>query len=600
MRSTWGGLRRLRGTVGAALVASAALVAVAGLGGCGDEPLPGDDASQDALGQDLPLADGAADSGTAGDGVTDAGQDLAQPDEGQTDQAQTDEGQTDEGPAPDATPDVSADAQADTAPDDTPPTVVSTTPADGEGGVAIPFVVTVTFSEPMYETMIAAQTVKLFDEYKVEIPMKRELDETGTVLTLTPTLLPEKFAHLSPYRLWITGGILTDLAGNKLAEPFEATFFTEGLPNPSKYAALAAQYAPTIRSRVAPDLGGDTKTQVPVRVNLDGDWDLSNNHSYIFGAISEVTPAVYYAVAETRSHYFLRYMYYFPLNRDGDLVWANGVSGAMVVVQKAQGEQPERPILVTTYYKDKQIEENLAYATTESGIVGPRGESFYRVDGTFDQATLFPGGHYEAFIAPGTHASCLWIIKDAPQPPACYIETSQLATMTMLTMGYTDGTATTVAKVGNKWPASNADMEGSPELIGYELVPLEDELWPRRLMVSDHGLWGADITYQTDPNRPGDGRKIPSKFVDPLTSTDTSYGRPVWAWKWNPAMGGVIGIPQGAMGMDPAWYVWKRHSSVDNDNAFTAWDGQAHTGLSLDYCYLPILDIDQRTEPGCL
>ncbi len=596
MRSTRGGQRRLVwGALGAVLVAG---VGLGGVGGCGDEPLPSEDAANDVVTGDLPLADGVADLTTTDPGVADQQQDQQQ-DQSQADQSQADQSQTDEGPAPDAAEDAQPDAAPDTAPDTTPPTVVSTTPADGEGGVAIPFVVTVTFSEPMYETMIAAQTVKLFDEYDVEIPMKRELDETGTVLTLTPTLLPEKFQHLSPYRVWITGGILTDLAGNKLAEPFEATFYTEGLPDPAPFAALAAKYAPTIRSRVDASQGGTSRVQLPVRVNLDGDWDVSNNQQYLLGAATEIRPAVYYAVAETRSHYFLRYMYYFPLNIDGDVNWGNGVSGAMVVVEKAQGDQPERPILVTTYYKDMQVEENLAYATTESGIVGPHGESYYRVDGTFDQATLFPGGRYEAFIAAGSHASCLWIIKDAPQPPACYIETSELASMTMWTLGYTDGTATPITKVGNKWPKSNADMEGAPEVIGYELVPLEEELWPRRLMVTDHGLWGADITYKADPGRPGDGRKIPSKFVDQLNPTDTSYGRPVWAWKWNPAIGGVIDIPQGAMGMDPAWYVWRRHSSVDDDNVFTAWDGATHTGLSLDYCYHPILDIDERTEPGC-
>jgi len=148
------------------------------------------------------------------------------------------------------------------------------------------------------------------------------------------------------------------------------------------------------------------------------------------------------------------------------------------------------------------------------------------------------------------------------------------------------------------WPMSMADIEGK-EALGYELVSLADTPWPRRLEDGNGQIWGDTYAY-SNPSRPADGMVISSRFVDPVDDISPPYGRPVWAWKYVPSQGEPAGIKQGWLGVDPAFYAHKRHSSVNGDNVFVDWNAEASTGFSLDYCFNALAMIDVReTDPGC-
>jgi hypothetical protein len=546
------------------------------LAACGDEKLPGTDAGADlpvldtANGRDTAVADMAADPGAADPGVVDPGQ---------ADTPPIDTPVADPGPA---------DAGPDLTPDETSPEVVATTPTDQQGGVALPFTITITFSEAIYAATIAPQTVKVFDPKGKEVAGTRTV--AGAVVTFTPAD-PTALVHASPYRVWLTGGIIADLAGNKMLEQFEFSFFTADYSNLAAYETVAKAYSPKIYA-----VTGDMATpqvMVPTRFDADGDWDGSNNREWVLQTTS-VTPAVYYSVVETPSHYFIHYMYFFPwLNHTG-FAHANGAAGAFVLVEKAHTGVSERPVAVTLYYKESLVEENTAFATAESGLYGSKSLDFYGFEASYSQAQLFPDGHYEAYLSPGDHESCLWIRED--QPLQCQLESAQKPFVNKLVLAYTDGTPTVFKKQGTAWPKDMGDITDAPQVLGYELVPLTSSLWPRRGNVGADKVYSAEYKYVAGDARPGNNADLPSSFVDPFDPVDTAFGRPPWAWRFNPASGGgFAGIEQGWIGVDPAWYVWSRHWSVDQDTVIIDYDPSSGAGFAVEYCFNPYLDIDVRT-----
>lgn len=564
----------------------------AALGACGDDSNgagPAEPEGDTSFG----TADGAGDvsgpegdSGTAGDAepAGDAA-DGAEP----ADAA----GDPEDAPAP----------EPELVPDETPPSVVATTPADGESNVGVPFVVSITWSEPVAKNTISTAkngTVKMTDVNGGEVPLTHTVSEDGTVVTVTPNT--DVFLRASPYKVWLSGNIISDLTGkNKMMEPFTFTFFTENYEDMDGYHELAGKYAPAIHADTT-ETGGKPQTRVPTKFDADGDWDGSNNVAYVKSEATKLIPAVYYQVTESWTHYFVHYLYLFPYLRHptADLEHGNGALGAMVVVEKAKGEAPERPVAVTLYWKRKTNEENVTYVTEESGIVGPKGASFYGdVEAALPEATLFPGGRFESWISPD-YESCAWAHEKTGIGADCELTAAKKALMTKLVFAYGGNTPTPVEKGEGGFPTDMSELEGAPASLSYVLVPIVSSLWPRRTLVGDDLVYGDDFSY-SNPGRPGDGSLLPSSFVDAVDPTDSQLGRPVWAWRHNPATGGEFGIGPGLLGVDPAWYLCTRHGSIDGDTAIPKC--AAVTGasaFSVTYCFNAFANVDARgTDPSC-
>jgi hypothetical protein len=485
-------------------------------------------------------------------------------------------------------------------PDTTPPEIVSTTPALGEAGVATPFTVTLTFSEPIYAPTLKGGTngsVSMKDYLGLNVPLDVALSGDGTVATLTPKPVDDIWAAASPYEVRIAPNILADLAGNKLSMPYVLRFFTAGYPNTGIYKGLAAAYAP--RFHIETTGAEDVRRRVPTRVDEDGDWDASNSLQWLASAAA-VYPSVYYNVTESYSHYFIHYMAYFPHVATGTSAeHGNGTVGAMVTVKKGGVGESHMPLSVTTYWRTKSNEENDVYATTESGYVGDNSEDWYRVRSVMDQADLFgEDGRYDAFIS-STYESCLWNHEETGGLATCKLYEAMKSTMTWLSFEVTSGSPEPLeANEEGGWPSSMDDVEGI-DAFGYELVPMAESLWPRRLEDGADQLWGDTYTY-SNPSRPADGMIVGSRFVDPVDDISPPYGRPVWAWKFVPAQGETAGIQQGWLGVDPAHYAMKRHGSVDQDNLFVDWSVEDGSGFSTAYCFNPMAFIDAReTDPNC-
>lgn len=487
----------------------------------------------------------------------------------------------------------------DLVPDTTPPTVVSTTPTNGAAGVTLPLTVTITFSEAILPNTIATQTVKLYDWLNNEIPGTPTLSADGKTVTWRPTQNNQQLA--SEYRIWVAGQTIKDTAGLGLANTFEARFITAGYPNQNDYFALAANYAPHIYSAVANKT--DPHFQIPTKLDADGNWNLADNRSWIAVTATSVTPAVYYTVTETITHYFVQYSYYFPyVNHPTEThVTGNGMATVLVVVEKERGEQAERPIAAYTFWKETVSEENYAFATTESGLIGSGGAGDWGFKEGFAQAALFPEGHFESYITAGSHRSCNWNWNQGGAVKPCETP-SAVKNGDTLVFKYLGTTPTPVVKADNKWP--NNMTEAGVAAYGYELIPVLDTMWARRAQDNPTQVFTTDtFTYAAESGRPGNNTRLATRFIQSVqAAASNSFGKPPWSWGWLPAGGEVtFEIGRGISGLDPAWYVWRRHRRANTPTALVDYDAQTGAGFSLVYCFNGYLNTDGRTtEAACV
>ena len=125
-----------------------------------------------------------------------------------------------------------ADARIDCTNDTTPPTVTSTSPADGATGVAAGVKPTATFSEPMDNTTLTTSTFTLVKQgTSTPIGATVSYDAASRTATLTPS------ANLDPNTTYTTAvkggsGGAKDLAGNAVASDATWSFQTAAPNNP--------------------------------------------------------------------------------------------------------------------------------------------------------------------------------------------------------------------------------------------------------------------------------------------------------------------------------------------------------------------------------
>jgi len=512
--------------------------------------------------------------GDTGGDTADVQADLTYPETAQDvvpDEAGTPDTPPDPGTPELPTPDVPVEA------DDTPPTVASTIPAADQDDVAIPFVVKVFFSAPMKTPTIYEQSFVVEDINGQQVAGAITFEANDTTAVFTPTA---GVLAASPYTVTIKGSIVQDAAGNRLGDWFEYTFYTRPPKDLDTYRTLAETYAPVIHQatdQTAPHYDYLTS------FDLDGNWGGPDNLQYIQQKATEVSSVVYYDVVESLSHYFIRYIYFYPFRNTTEPTerFSNDVSGAMVVLRKLPTVEP---ISVQTYYKRQSDEPSNAFVTSESGIV-PQGSSAdaVRVNAVYPRDQLFPDGRYAAYLTSGTHQSCLWLWEGTGAVVNyCKLSAAMKTELESHRILYVwKGVAEKLAK-GSGWPKAKED-------VGYELQSLIVKLWPRRK--AEGLVGGSEMTYAPPDGRPGSNLKFGKSFV---TSLDGDFAHAPWAWRW--WQSGVAGyeLPRGAWFLDPAYYVSTRH------NLYAPFNADTGEGFSRDYCFNPYFNIDQRaTNPAC-
>jgi hypothetical protein len=115
---------------------------------------------------------------------------------------------------------------------------------------------------------------------------------------------------------------------------------------------LARRWAPAFLQHTTSD---HPERDRPLRVDIDGDWDATNNWSGLTAAAARSVPAVYFAAILTETHAYLTYTLFYP--RDWSQSFClpyvchdNDLESALVVVERSEEASPqgERLVLVET------------------------------------------------------------------------------------------------------------------------------------------------------------------------------------------------------------------------------------------------------------
>lgn len=474
----------------------------------------------------------------------------------------------------------------DLKPDVVPPSIVSTDPADGEGGVAVPFEIRITFSEPLYKVTVGSQTVVVTAAGGNKLEGDYSFEGEGEIVVFTPT---SPVFHSSPYKVTV-GPMLSDPAGNKYGTETWFSFFTGPHPDVAEYATLAATYSPVIYGATTP---GYAKYDYPTRFDADDDWNGEDTVSYMQTDVQSVTPAVYYSVVESKSHWFIMYAFFWPYRytESSGNRFGNDMAGATVIVRKHDG----MPIIVDTYHKADNSEMSDAYVSDACALVPLAANPMdYRFEDRFTTEVLFPNGHYEAYLSAGKHESCLWQDRNNGPFDGCVLNAGLISQLEKNQYVFGAGGADTITKAGGAWPTNK-------EALKYELVPILETLWARRDQFGSGHIWDVGYSYDNSyPNmqgRPALSTDVPATFLDPVGNDN---GRPPWAWKWLPGNGeAYYNINRGAMVLDPAVFFALRHGNSES-NPWPEWDPSTGAGWSLDYCFNPYFNLDFRDiDPEC-
>ncbi|MCX7635143.1 MAG: Ig-like domain-containing protein, partial [Syntrophales bacterium] len=389
----------------------------------------------------------------------------------------------------------------DITPDKVPPEVVKTEPANEQTGVPIPFVIKVTFSEAIrFKETVDASTFQVTDMNGQAVKGDFSYDAATFTVTWTPKA-GTVFLLASPYRVTLTTTI-QDKAGNHLKDYYSFSFSTSLPPKYEEdYKPLAAKYAPVIfqaTAKTAPQF------DYPTSYDFDGQWAAKAKEAAIKKA-TEIPAWVYWDVVETKTHYFIRYAFYYPLHMGetgGSDAFSNDLSGATVVVAK---RPVEAPVAVETYFGRKDVEEIVSFITKESGLVPQDGSpDAFLFDALMTQEELFPSNRYMAYLTASSHQSCLWNWYPPYDPTSqrCRLNDGIKATLSVVKYTYSDGTATALKKGASGFPAT---AEG----VSYGLRSLMNEWWVRRDHVGEDSIFSATFTYEAPEGHAGSGMTLP-------------------------------------------------------------------------------------------
>jgi hypothetical protein len=350
------------------------------------------------------------------------------------------------------------------------------------------------------------------------------------------------------------------------------------------YRDLAAQFAPVFYQEVAAEL---PQADYPTRFDLDGNWVAEDNVTFITSKASSVEPYVHFMVTETKSHFFIYYVLFYPYRYTVDEYnrFGNDTAGVTVVVRKSDSA----PVVLETYFKASGDDErSFSFITNEAALI-PGGESpyTYKFDEVYPQTTLFPNGHATVYISKQKHESCSWLKESNGFLDGCILNPGIKAGMQKIELVYKGGAVTPLPNSGGTFPTTASD-------VGFGLIHIMESWWPHRgeMDIGTAKMWAETYAYKPYtstifPNRPTLSGDLPSAFVDPVGNDN---GRPIWAWKYNPQNGtSFYDMPRGVLTLDPAVHFKQRH---DQGNKWADWNGTA--GWSLDYCYNAYFNIDYR------
>lgn len=132
-----------------------------------------------------------------------------------------------------------------------------------------------------------------------------------------------------------------------------------------KYFEIIQKWAPINYQYVSnKHLGRD----IICKVNVTGDWDTSKNRAFVNSInknpkrISEIIPVVYYAIAKTKTHYFLLYSMY---HADDDK-HENDLEGCLVIIEKETNQLMGMITIAHLFFHKYSYNDNLVGISGEN------------------------------------------------------------------------------------------------------------------------------------------------------------------------------------------------------------------------------------------
>jgi len=468
-------------------------------------------------------------------------------------------------------------------PDQTPPRITSFFPNEGAMAVATDVTIRMEFSETVREFGLSSKiSLKVADTLE-EVPLT--ITYAQTVITAQPTtaLRPG-----TPYVVDVSNEI-TDLAGNKLPDQVFWFFATAVAVNPTEQE-LAMTFAPVVYQEVDPDTNlavGDYFT----KVDFDTDWDATNNYTRY--RANGLAGAAYYNVIETESHYFIQYLFYYPVAYESQSrqFIPHDVTAVVVVVKKGT---PPTFVMAESGYGPNST-QYFGFAVDGNGTTD---RNVGNLEVTFTADTMWNTSHYRAYHGKNTHGSCHWDWAGSSlNSPWCTHTAGQFRNNATSVVyypfttgsGYRDLACTVDgdcnAQVGLTCQEGFCKDAGGHRGLTYELVDLRSTLWLRRFNIgAGDNVFSGTTVYAPHVNsggRPGlnEGRIFPSA----LAATGSEHrGAMPFVWQ-SPGS-----VSTGQWWVDPAYTILERFRFETPDADF-----------SLNYCSNVYFGVDQRGQGAC-
>ena len=333
-----------------------------------------------------------------------------------------------------------------------------------------------------------------------------------------------------PGSIWSSALLLC--AVSLLAAPGSVARANSVFPLPQATAAernnareVAARFAPIFYQA----LGDKPRSDYITNFDFDGDWRGDNNWEHTEDTSFPLLAYIYYAVSETRTHFFIHYAVFHPrdykggerkglilseiiregtkrgaghdptgLMAEAGVAHENDMEGVLIVVAK-KGENPDRVVFVEAFHHDD-------FAPYVTGDSAPKGFGLFKSEEQHVLLYVEPKGHgIDAYTG----------------------DEKQTAKKEFL-----------IYKFAGKAEDPDKQTDGS---VGYELLPIQTTLWPRaKIRTEDKGATYAtshDYAELTLSVVQANGRVAVKKFKAGKigeTFTGDSGGlnmaRPPWAW----------------------------------------------------------------------
>lgn len=356
------------------------------------------------------------------------------------------------------------------------------------------------------------------------------------------------------YTLKVTNKNLSELITIDVSEAAASTENTRrvSFPDPAEstdpYFDLAEHYAPFIAQETwfTPD------ADLLARFDYDGNWRGEDNWENL--NIGSRQAFVYYAVMETRSHWFLLYNFFHARDYSDSCIAGtcheNDNEGLIITIRKDGSEFGRLEVMET-------LAHNNIYSFTNDPEIG---NGLHDIDGRID---LFETTHPIIFIEAGGHG----VYGSSARASLFDVEKMEFKSATGITYIY-KGSAETPAYANDR-------------RIGYALLPIYSEWWSRGNKDSPESNETFEDFYSYAPygNRP----KTASRFIAGAFRGRTAgdnMAKPFWAWHDRRTRDKKV-VNTGQWALDPAY-------SVSVNLRFPA-----NKPMSTDYVFNQFLDLNE-------